>query len=177
MQQVLAFSTMVHNIGCAAFVVGVPTGVSSKPGYVHCMSACACACARHVQRMCTVHARHACARHVHGMCTACARHEQCVGICSTPPLSDNSCWDDGNPIRAGYLRDHGREAVYAGCPPFSPPLPSPPPSPPHSDRQRRLRSDGGDNQRGRLASNTSSGHYSGGKVHIACACACACACT
>ena len=97
--------------------------------------------------MCT-----ACARHMHGMCTACARHVKCVGVCCTPSLSDNSCWDRGNPLRAGFVRDHGREAVYAGCPPFSPPLPSPPPSPPHSDRQRRLRSDGGGSTTGRYPS-------------------------
>ena len=154
---------------------------AARPSSSACLPACLpsqgmCTACRHVHvhvhGMCKGCSRYTHGMHVHGMCTACARHVQCVGICSTPPLSDNSCWDDGNPIRAGYLRDHGREAVYAGCPPFSPPLPSPPPSPPHSDRQRRLRSDGGDNQRGRLASNTSSGHYSGGKVHIACACAC-----
>ena len=69
-QQVLAFSTMVHNIGCAAFVVGVPTGVSSKPGYVHGMRT---TCARHVHGMCMCMCMcTACAKYVHGMCTACA---------------------------------------------------------------------------------------------------------
>ena len=100
------------------------------------------------QGVCTLAWCTACARHV---CTACAAT---AWVCSIPPLTHNSCWDDGNPHRR----------IEAGCPPFSPPTPSPPSSPPHSDRQRRL------------GSNTSNGHYSRGKVHTACACMCACAC-
>lgn len=39
-QQVLAFTTRVHNIGCAPFLVGVPNG--STPGYAHgTFTACA----------------------------------------------------------------------------------------------------------------------------------------
>ena len=115
-----------------------------------CTLAWCTACARHV---------YVCTACVHGMCTACARHvcAACAAtawVCSIPPLTHNSCWDDGNPHRR----------IEAGCPPFSPPTPSPPSSPPHSDRQRRL------------GSNTSNGHYSRGKVHTACACMCACAC-
>jgi hypothetical protein len=118
---------------------------------------------RHHARVCAPWrgARHVyvCTACVHGMCTACARHvcTACAAtawVCSIPPLTHNSCWDDGNPHRR----------IEAGCPPFSPPTPSPPSSPPHSDRQRRL------------GSNTSNGHYSRGKVHTACACMCACAC-
>ena len=96
-RKVLAFSTQVHNIGCAPFVVGVPTG------------------------------------------------------------NTKGCWDDGNPWRR----------IQDGCPPFSPPSPGPPSSPPHSDRQRRLRSDG--NQPERPTSNTSNGHYSRGQAAAAAA--------
>ena len=108
-RKVLAFSTQVHNIGCAPFLVGVPNG--STPG----------------------------------------------------------CFDDGNPIRDRF--DEFIALNPEGCPPFSPPTPTPPPSPPPFNQQRRLRSDGGDNQRerpgsdARLMSNTSQyGHYSGGKA-------------
>jgi hypothetical protein len=32
MRKVLRFSTRVHNVGCAPFVIGVPSGY--QPGYV-----------------------------------------------------------------------------------------------------------------------------------------------
>ena len=36
MQQVLAFSTQVHNIGCAPFVIGVPSGYEPGcPAHAH----------------------------------------------------------------------------------------------------------------------------------------------
>ena len=100
--------------------------------------------------------------HAHSMCSVCGR------MLHTPPF-DDSCFDDGNPIRDRYPDFIG--ASPEGCPPFPPPTPTPPPSLPPVDQQRRLRYDGDDTQRdlpssdARLMSNTSHGHYYGGKVH------------
>ena len=109
--------------------------------------------------------------HAHSMCSVCGR------MLHTPPF-DDSCFDDGNPIRDRYPDFIG--ASPEGCPPFPPPTPTPPPSLPPVDQQRRLRYDGDDTQRdlpssdARLMSNTSHGHYYGGKVHkhmhMQCAC-------
>ena len=44
MEQVLAFSTRVHNIGCAPFVIGVPNGTTQGCAHGMCASArCICA--------------------------------------------------------------------------------------------------------------------------------------
>ena len=118
------------------------------------------------------------ARHVHGMCMCmCMACVVCGRMLHTSPF-DDSCFDEGNPIRDNY-----QDFIVInpeGCPPFPPPTPTPPPSLPPVDQQRRLRYDGGDKQRdlprsdARLMSNTSNGHYYGGKVHIHTHMLCAC---
>ena len=119
MQQVLAFSTQVHNIGCAPFVIGVPSGY--EPGCpAHAMQ-----CPEHGHEHGHGHG-HGMAWHVawHGMCMACAWHVHSMhtacAVCghATPLLShDHSEFDTtGNACRHGFCG-------------------------------RRLSSDGGDDQR------------------------------
>ena len=124
------------------------------------------ACSRHVYEHGT--------RHVHGMRNVWAS-------AAPPPLSDTSCFEDGNPGRVG---DDGFTPLNPeGCPPFSPPAPTtPPPSLPPIVRQRQLRSDeaptsdeGPSSDARLMLSSSGNGHYSGGKVQMCAHALCVCA--